>query len=716
MGCGVWAGEPAGQGAADAGSPLKASILDQIKPGEWYEVPNSKVEAVAASKSQFPWLAGSTGIHALAGGWDGGAFDWQRDQLYLGPAGGHLSYNGNEVYAFSLGNMKWRRLTDPDPIANVPGDYAHESTDPKVAPFAMHTYGGLEYLPPPVDRYVVVGGWHTPNTYALNPDKPNHWEVYPGHGTGRTGDVSAYDPVRQLFWFDGPGYQGGILSQWDPLQHQWAVRARGTMGHLDYYTHADIDYKRGLFVAAGGGHVYVSPLNAIPGPITGSVIQTTGDQTIVKSPSPGFCYVPLIDKFVAWNGGADVLTLDMDSKAWTRHAPAATNKIIPGAPNEFGTWGRFRYVASHNVFILYNSVHQNVFFYRLTADKPKVITAVKAAVSTNNLISNIPTAAFSLVEAIYDDGSRRNVTDQASYFSLDPAMAQVGLHGKGVVTGLAGGKARIRVVYTDPALKRGFADTVTLPFKDLVDDSTLEAIRINYKKLALVAGDGFQLEANGVYVQGTNHFTRPCTAQARWESASPDVATVSGGLVKASGKGGTARITAAFHGKTDTAEVFVSDTPVVTRIHFQGSDISPRPGWVTDNGKPYSDARGFGWLDADYAITRDDRSGANILFKSFIGFTDGKSHEFKVKVPEGWYAVRVAMGDHDYPAKPFTTWVDVGRERLLYYTGWQNDVATRLVKAGTNGLVFASNGAVNYLIVAPMGMDMDKYANDGPDK
>ncbi len=93
-----------------------------------------------------------------------------------------------------------------------------------------------------------------------------------------------------------------------------------------------------------------------------------------------------------------------------------------------------------------------------------------------------------------------------------------------------------------------------------------------------------------------------------------------------------------------------------------------------------------------------------------------EGHEFKVKVPEGWYAVRVAMGDHDYPAKPFTSWVDVGTERLLYYTGRQNDVATRLVKAGTNGLVFATNGSVNYIIVAPVGMDMDKYANDCPDK
>lgn len=99
--------------------------LDNLKPGEWCEVPNSRLDAVAAKQSKFPWLAGSSGVAGVICCWCGGAFDWQRNQLYIGPGGGHMGYNGNEVYAFSLRDMKWRRLNDPYPI--VMG----ESTDPK---------------------------------------------------------------------------------------------------------------------------------------------------------------------------------------------------------------------------------------------------------------------------------------------------------------------------------------------------------------------------------------------------------------------------------------------------------------------------------------------------------------------------------------------------------------------------------------------------------
>ena len=693
--------------ANGAATPPANSILDQLKPGEWYEVPNSRLNAVAAPRSQFPWLGGSSGVAGVICCWCGGAFDSQRDQLYIGPGGGHMGYNGNEVYAFSLRDMKWRRLTDPNPV--VKG----EATDPKTSPSAIHTYDGVEYVPPPLDRYVVVGGWSCPDTYALNPDQPDRWEVYPGHGTGRTGDICGYDPVRQLLWFNTPGTDG-MLSQWDPLKYRWTLRAIYSMEHMDYNTTGDIDCKRGLFVAAGNHKVYAWPINPIPNVVAGGKIKTIGDTEILECGSPGFCSAPLLDKFVAWRGGADVYTLDMDTKLWTKHPPAATNKVIPGKPDQWGTYGRFRYVASHNVFILYNSVSQNVFFYRLTADKPNVIAAVRAKLATATVDSDIPAAAIA-VEAVYADGTRRNVTDKANCFSLDPAIARVDLHGQGVVTGLAGGTARIRVVYTDPAFKRGFADTVSVTVKDIVGVSTLDSVKLNYGELTMAAGDSFQLAADAAYTRGKDHFTRPCTTQVEWKSDSPGVAAVSGGLVKATGKGGPARITASLGGKSATAMVTVSDTPVITRINFQVTDASPRAGWKVDNGKAYSDARGFGWLKPGGLASRDDRVNTNnFLLKSFVGSSENQ--RFKVKVVEGRYVVRVAMGDPQYGATPFACWVALGTEKLLYYRGRGNDIATRVVEAGGDGLVFSAVGPLNYIIVAPVGTDMDKHADDGSDQ
>ncbi len=271
------------------------------------------------------------------------------------------------------------------------------------------------------------------------------------------------------------------------------------------------------------------------------------------------------------------------------------------------------------------------------------------------------------------------------------------------------------MVYADPAFKRGFADTVSVTVKDIVKDSTLDSLKLNFGGLTMVAGDSYQLVANGTYARGGDDFTRLCTAQAKWKSESPDVVTVSGGLVKAVGKGGPAKITASLQGKSDTAKVTVCDAPTITRINFQVQDASPRTGWRADNGRAYSDARGFGWLKTDGLGSRDDRIGtSNFLLKSFVSANEIR--DFKIKVPNGWYAVRVALGNPQYGATPFGCWVALGTEKLLYYTGRGNDIATRIVKAGDDGLVFSAIGSVNYIIVAPVGIDMDKYANDGPDQ
>ena len=65
----------------------------------------------------------------------------------MGPGGGHGGYHGNEIYAFDLNDLKWHRLNDPDPV--IPGT---EYTDLNVAPFAIHTYDGVEYCPPQTGR------------------------------------------------------------------------------------------------------------------------------------------------------------------------------------------------------------------------------------------------------------------------------------------------------------------------------------------------------------------------------------------------------------------------------------------------------------------------------------------------------------------------------------------------------------------------------------
>ncbi len=682
--------------------PWTPAALRDLKPGEWYEVPNSRLDAVAASEKQFPWLRG--GIGGITVCWAGGAFDSQRDRLYLGPGGGHAGYNGNEIYAFDLHEMKWHRLNDPDPV--IPGtEYTKES----VAPFAMHTYDAVEYLAPPTDRYVVVGGWGTQRTYALNPDRPDHWEVYPDHGTGRTGDLGAYDPLTGLYWLSTP-ITSGKLSQWDPFTHRWTLRLNDSP-HASYYETADIDWKRHLLVSCGKGRLKTWKLREVPGSISFDEPKSTGDTQIMEYSSPGFCYVPQIDRFVAWADGPDVYTLDIDAMKWTRHGPAETNKVIPGPPTQWGTFGRFRYVPSMNVFVLYNDVKQNVFVYRLTDDRPNVITAVEAKLKRPSIEAHIPAAAIS-VEALYADGTRKNVTDQAWYFSFDPSLGQVNLRGGGVVCGLAPGSAHIRAVYTDPQFKRGYSAEVALPITEVGGAPVLDSFETSALKLTLVVGDSFQLNAIGSYIRGPDHFRRPMNELAAWSSGAPDIVSISKGLVRAIHAGGPVAIKASFGGKVSTTDITVTQTPVIRRINFQVKDNSPRTGWECDNGKLFTAERGFGWLDVKDMATRDDRTSAhNFLLASFAS---AREQQFKVKTPPGDYVVRVAMGDNDYGAIPFQDWVAAGDEKMLYYEGQRNSIATRSVRAGNNGLIFTVKGPINYLIIAPLGIDFGKYADDAP--
>ncbi len=678
-----------------------ADPLRQIKPGEWYEVPNSQLDAVAASEKQFPWLRG--GIYGITACWAGGAFDSQRDRLYVGPGGGHAGYNGNEIYAFDLNDLKWHRLNDPDPV--IPNT---EYTDLDKAPFAMHTYDGVEYLPPPFDRYVVIGGWGTPRTYALDPDHPDHWEVYADHGTGRTGDICAYDPILNLLYLSTPTTAGKV-SQWDPFTHLWTLRAKDSPD-TSYYETADIDIKRRLMVSCGRGMLKTWSITPIPGPTAFQEVKTTGGDELIAHPSPGFCYAPLLDRFVAWGDGADVYTLDMDAKQWTKHPPAPTNTVIPGPRDQWGTFGRFRYVPSKNLFVLYNAVKQNVFIYRLTADQPNVITGVEVKAARPTIETDIPAKAIA-VHAVYADGTRRDVTERAYFQSLDPAMAMCATHGAGVVTGLSTGNARIRATYTDPNFKRGFAAEATLQVKDIGAAATLDSLVADERQITIVAGDTFQLEATGSYSRGADHFTRRGRQEITWSSDAPETASVSNGLVKGIVAGKHAKITATCRGKSDAVEVNVVDAPLIKRIRFQVKDSPFRDGWSTDNGQPFTGARGYGWIKPTDLATRDDRMNSkNPLLQ---GFVLAKEMAFKVSVPAGRYQVRIAMGDNVYGAVPFELWTALGTEKLVYFEGQHNSIATRVVSAGEDGLVFTVKGQINYLIIAPVGIDLEKHADDG---
>lgn len=354
--------------------------LDSLLPGEWYEVPDSQMRSVDPCPTRDCVYSGASGQQDVIAAWSGGAFDTKRNRLVIW-GGGHSGYAGNEIYVFDVDTLAWQRLSDPSTTLSNDDPYPDGRANPR------HTYGTPVYIPT-IDRFWVQGGsiWQIGGCgnktwmYDFDATPPEDgWEQqvseiaspFTGQlvGTGDCGGMAAYDPVGdQVIVLAHLGYDGAMLFSFDPqnLSAPWTILNSETTREL--YQMAAVDPVRRLFVVVGVGKTWAYAFDQPGAPRT--TLATTGDTEIeavdeIYTKAPGVTYDPVSDRIVAWGGGGAVYTLDLDTLVWTKHAP--TNAVDPGQPTASGgTFGRFQYVPSKNVFILVNSTKTNVFFYKLT--------------------------------------------------------------------------------------------------------------------------------------------------------------------------------------------------------------------------------------------------------------------------------------------------------------------------------------------------------------
>ena len=124
-----------------------SALLDNLQPGHWVEVPNSRLDAVAP----IPLPPGNTTAENSPFGVvvaeSGAAFDTNRNRFMVW-GGGHGDYSGNEIYAFDVDTLAWDRIEDPTPNNLTPGfDGPHNETYPDGKPASRHSYDSLVYLP-----------------------------------------------------------------------------------------------------------------------------------------------------------------------------------------------------------------------------------------------------------------------------------------------------------------------------------------------------------------------------------------------------------------------------------------------------------------------------------------------------------------------------------------------------------------------------------------
>jgi hypothetical protein len=335
--------------------------LDTLQPGHWYQVPNSRLDAVLPS----PVPPGGTGPSAIMEAWSGGAYDTQRDRLIIW-GGGHGDYAGNEIYVFDVRTLRWQRLTEPS--RNVSGNESscwYSDGLPK----SRHTYDQLEYMPT-VDRFIAVGcsspypQSHTYEDVVAFNFNTNTWSTLASSSATDYGALTATDPNTGHVWFHGAG-SAGFLREYNPQTNVWTRRgASGTW--IDYEMTASLDPIKRRFVVVGLRRFVVFNMDGGTS-ASPTEVSTSGPRTAQNFESPGFEWDPVIRKFVAWGSGASVYTIDLDSNTWTQVAPAATNTVTPTAPTVQGTFGRWRYMPTYNAYILVNEINQNVYFYKLSA-------------------------------------------------------------------------------------------------------------------------------------------------------------------------------------------------------------------------------------------------------------------------------------------------------------------------------------------------------------
>lgn len=358
--------------------------LVDLPSGSWYEAPDTKMRSVCP-----PSVGGVMGCPAVVSAWSGGAYDTKRHRLVLW-GGGHDDYHGNELYGFDVQSGTWSRVTEPTPPdKSLPGkgildrDVLYDGS-----PVSRHTYDGIEY----VDHLDALfgqggsraaGGGGTSATWLFDVTKGT-WSTTASDGPGGYNNAAAYDAARRQVLVRSIKN----LSAYDLDSHTW-TRLVG-FGYSPLWPRYEVsgdktaafDPTRGLFWSVGNNDILVwdaaqkkivtddwvtvgggdytneARLKGYPDQVFKS-----GGGDIYNVLAPGFDYDSTTDALVGWPNKGAPRILDLKTKNWT--VGNATG--APTSKTSGGTFGRFRYVAAYNVFVLVVSVDENVYFYKHTA-------------------------------------------------------------------------------------------------------------------------------------------------------------------------------------------------------------------------------------------------------------------------------------------------------------------------------------------------------------
>ncbi len=349
---------------AVGGAPLAA----QPTGLGWHEISGTELRDVCAAEHGFPEVWGASGCAGITAAWSGAIFDTTRDRLIIF-GGGHNDYYGNELYAFDVGAGALARITDPGlPIASSCTASIAGGTQPN----SRHTYDGIEYIRHTDQMFVFGGslacgpGYFGDDTWVFDFATMSWQAMAPSGPTPAAvaGILTAYDPNRRLIFLHDLAH----LYAYD-VETDAYTRLTSSADYFGYHLAATIDPVRRLFVIVGwdvaAERGTVRTIDISPTSDYQVVeVETTGGDALIGAIYPGLDFDPTRGQVVAWGEDSPdvVYTLDLEARVWQ-----ATTYAGGPQPVGQGTHGRFRYAPAGGVFVLMNSVDDNVFVLRLGA-------------------------------------------------------------------------------------------------------------------------------------------------------------------------------------------------------------------------------------------------------------------------------------------------------------------------------------------------------------
>lgn len=348
-------------------SRVLSGVFDNVQPGHWYEIPNSKLSSYTSVYPPSPAPLGEPSNIMVA--WGGGLFDSTRNRLII-HGGGHADYAGNEIYAFSLSTLQWSRIKDPTPNSQI---ISESDTYADGNPTSVHSYDSLLYIAP-IDRYWRGGGsrWggsggRTSLAWYFNPSTSSWTSLGSNNALGVSG-CSEYDPVTNTIFAVKDNSASGKYSVGSSTWSSWGDLSGIAQGEEQTCA---IDFDTRQFVMVGNGGLISMHLD------TGATSSrsTSGDRTAQNGRGPGLQWHPGLRKLVGWFGGSNLYTLNTSTWSWSVVSPSSGNPVTPPVSSNTRILGgfpfsKFQYVPSEDVFILVNTVSSSVYVYRMSGSTP----------------------------------------------------------------------------------------------------------------------------------------------------------------------------------------------------------------------------------------------------------------------------------------------------------------------------------------------------------